>query len=101
MLIGWITHPDTVRNHTNEISYYSLGKWWNICIKFVTPVILTYMLIQSVLTEIQTPYGGYKRVELFTYGWGIIALGIIIALIITKKKWRNEIFLDDSKVSID
>ena len=101
LLIGWIAHPDTVRNHTNEISYYSLGKWWNICIKFVTPVILTYMLIQSVLTEIQTPYGGYKRVELFTYGWGIIALGIIIALIITKKKWRNEIFLDDSKVSID
>ncbi|MDZ5010835.1 sodium-dependent transporter, partial [Clostridium perfringens] len=42
VLIGWISTPDKVRNHTNEISYFKVGKWWNICVKFVTPTILLY-----------------------------------------------------------
>ncbi|WP_411169985.1 sodium-dependent transporter [Clostridium sp. MB05] len=90
VLIGWISTPDKVRNHTNEISYFKVGKWWNICVKFVTPTILLYMLVQSILTEIKTPYGGYPLSALFAYGWSVIGFGIIVSLIISKKKWRNK-----------
>lgn len=89
-LIGWIASPELIREHTNEISYFRVGKWWNICVKFITPAILIFMLVQSILTEIKTPYGGYELSALFAYGWSIIGFGILLALFISKKKWQNK-----------
>lgn len=100
ILIGWISNADVVRKHTNEISYFKVGKWWNICVKFITPVILMFMLVQSVLTEIKTPYGGYPLPALFAYGWSIIGFGIIIALIISKKKWKKDSLLDNNSLEL-
>ncbi|WP_291653333.1 sodium-dependent transporter [Clostridium sp.] len=94
ILIGWIASPDIVRGHTNEISYFKIGKWWNICVKFVTPVILIFMLAQSLITEIKAPYGGYDISALFAYGWSIIGFGIILALIISKKQWKSKNILE-------
>ena len=88
-VIGWIIKPDTIRRHTNSISYFKVGKWWNITIKYITPAILAFMLINSVITEIKTPYEGYSRSALFAYGWAIIGLGIIGALLISRKPWKN------------
>lgn len=89
ILIGWIVTPRKIREHTNSISYFRIGKWWDIIVKFVTPIMLGYMLIQSILTEIKTPYGGYNLSELFAYGWSIIAFGIIVSLLISRKPWKN------------
>lgn len=94
VLIGWIASPEIIREHTNSISYFKIGKWWNICVKFVTPSILIYMLVQSIITEIKTPYGGYEASALFAYGWSIIGFGIILALIISKNKWKNNSILN-------
>ncbi len=88
IVIGWIVKPDTIRFHTNKISYFKIGKWWNYVVKFLTPAILIFMLVQSFINEIKNPYGGYEIKALFVYGWLIIALGIITALIITKKHWK-------------
>lgn len=90
-LIGWISNPNVVREHTNEISYFRIGKWWNVCVKFVTPAILIFMLVQSLITEIKSPYGGYPLSALFAYGWSIIGFGIILSLIISKRKWKNNL----------
>ncbi|MCR1952423.1 sodium-dependent transporter [Clostridium sp. DSM 100503] len=94
ILIGWIASPDIVREHTNEISYFKIGKWWNICVKFVTPAILIFMLVQSIMTEIKMPYGGYELSAIFAYGWSIIGFGIILALIISKKQWKSKNILE-------
>jgi len=45
------------------------------------------MLGQSLITEIKSPYGGYPLSALFAYGWSIIGFGIILALIISKRKY--------------
>lgn len=90
ILIGWIITPDKIRDHTNNVSYFNIGKWWNIMIKFISPSILIFMVIQSLFKELTTPYGGYKIKELLLYGWGIIALGIIVALIISRKPWKDK-----------
>ncbi len=89
-VIGWIVKADTIRNHTNSVSYFRIGKWWNITIKYITPAILAFMLINSIITEIKTPYEGYSRSALFVYGWAIIGLGIIGALLISRKPWNNK-----------
>ncbi|MDY6012023.1 sodium-dependent transporter, partial [Clostridium sp.] len=60
VLIGWIVTPDEIRSHTNKVSYFNIGKWWNIMIKYISPAILIFMLIQTLFTEFTTPYGGYN-----------------------------------------
>ena len=47
------------------------------------------MLIQSIFTEIKNPYGGYPMLSLLLYGWSVIGIGIIGALLIAKKPWKD------------
>lgn len=90
IVIGWIIKAETIRKHTNSVSYYNIGKWWNVAVMFITPAILTYMLIQSLINEFKHPYGDYPLASLLLYGWGIIGLGIIGALLISKMPWKNK-----------
>jgi hypothetical protein len=73
----------------NLISYYPIGRWWDVMIKFVTPVVLLYMLVQNVLTEIKQPYGGYSLNALLIFGWGSIILGLILSFFISKRSWHD------------
>ena len=90
VVIGWIIKPKTLREHTNSVSYFRIGKWWDIAIKFITPIILAFMIISSLITEIKTPYSGYDRIETIVYGWSIVGLGLILAFLISKKPWKNK-----------
>ena len=87
-VIGWIVKPKTIREHVNAISYFRIGKWWDFIIKYVTPTLLLITLVQSVITEFKSPYGGYDLISLLLYGWAIIALGIIGGILISKKPWK-------------
>ena len=89
LLIGWIVKPKKIREHTNEISYFKIGSWWDLTIKYLTPAILIFMLIQSIFTEIKNPYGGYPMLSLLLYGWSIIGIGVIGALLLAKRPWKD------------
>lgn len=89
-VIGWIVKPKTIREHTNSISYFKIGKWWDFIIKYITPTLLLITLVQSIITELKTTYGGYDLLPLLLYGWAIIALGIIGGMLICKKPWKIE-----------
>ncbi|MCY6370597.1 sodium-dependent transporter [Clostridium ganghwense] len=97
ILVGWIIKAKTIRNHTNAVSYYKIGKWWDVIIKYVTPTILIYMLGKSIITEISKPYGGYKLSNLLAYGWSIIVLGIVGAVIISKKSWKHDVECEEEE----
>lgn len=90
IVIGWIIKAKTIRNHTNSVSYYNIGSWWDVVIKFVAPGILAYMLIRSLINEFKNPYEGYPLGALLLYGWGVVALGIIGGLLISKMPWKNK-----------
>ena len=94
IVVGWIIKPKKLREHTNSISYFKIGKWWDVVIKFVTPVILGIMLIISIVTEFKTPYGGYRVIENIAFGWIFVGLGIIGAFVISKKPWKT-VSIDD------
>ena len=89
IVIGWLIKPETIRNHTNKVSYFRIGKWWDFTVKFITPAILIVMLVQSIITEMKNPYEGYPILALIAYGWSVIAIGIIGAILISKKPWKN------------
>lgn len=98
VFIGWVVGPRTIREHTNSVSYFSIGKWWEFVIKFVTPTILSVMLVSSLINEFKEAYGGYTRMETVAYGWSIVAFAIILALIISRKPWKNNNLIEGGEV---
>ncbi|MGL4874384.1 MAG: sodium-dependent transporter [Clostridium sp.] len=90
ILIGWIIKPKGLREHANSISYIKIGSWWDVTIKFITPAILIYMTVQNIITEINKPYGGYDLSNIFAYGWSVIGFGIIVAMLLAKKPWKDK-----------
>ncbi|WP_315077485.1 sodium-dependent transporter [uncultured Clostridium sp.] len=90
VVIGWIVKPKIIRDYTNSISYFKIGIWWDVIIKYVTPALLSFTLIKSIITEIISPYGGYDSISLLLYGWLIIGIGIIGGILISNKPWKSE-----------
>jgi NSS family neurotransmitter:Na+ symporter len=72
--IGYIYKAHKMRDYVNEVSDFKIGKWWDVCIKIITPVILGISLILSILTLVQKGYGGYPT-------WATM-VGIVITLCI-------------------
>lgn len=91
--IGWLFGSNRIREHANSISYYPIGKWWDIMIKIVTPFVLAYMIIQNVITEFSKPYGGYSQNALLLFGWGVIIIGIVGSLILSTRPWHDRTLL--------
>ena len=48
------------------------------------------LIVQNIINEIKMPYGGFTRTEILAYGWAAIGLGIIAALIISSRPWKNK-----------
>lgn len=91
IIIGWFIKPFIIRKHTNAISYFKIGNWWELIIKYVTPLLLFITLIQSFLKELKMPYGNYDLTSLRLYGWSLIIGGITLALIISSRPWKNNL----------
>lgn len=89
-VVGWLYGPHKVREHTNAISYYSVGKWWDVMVKYVTPIVLTFMMVQNLINEIKAPYGGYPAEALALLGWSVIVLGILVSVFMSKKPWDEK-----------
>lgn len=85
ILIAWISKKlDEFREHANNISYVRLGSWWNVCLKWITPVLLTCMLLMTLLDEFSQPYEGYPHSGLIAFGWSVLGIVLIGALYFTK-----------------
>jgi len=93
ILLGWFYKLPVLHEHMNAISDFKVGKWWEICIKYITPIVLGIMFAQNLASEITTPYGdgNYSTAALITLGW-MAAVGVIIfGYIFSKIKWAAKI----------
>lgn len=97
VVVGWLLGTHQIREYTNSMSYYTVGKWWDVMIKFVTPVVLTFMLVQNFLNEIKAPYGGYPTKAIAIFGWGVILLGIAASFIMSKRPWNEGSLVMETK----
>ncbi len=81
LLVVWIVKAlSAQRDHINAVSYVKMGPWWSISLKFITPVLLTYMILYSLWTELKENYEGYPGSGLLIIGVGAVVLTLIAAL---------------------
>ncbi|GAB4342364.1 MAG: sodium-dependent transporter [Candidatus Abyssubacteria bacterium] len=82
--IGWIFGADKMRAFINSTSDFAVGRWWNVCIKYVTPGVLLVIMVTTLVERIKVPYSNYSRLSLFIGGWGVVLLTFVVAIIFSK-----------------
>ncbi|MGL4380245.1 MAG: sodium-dependent transporter, partial [Vibrio sp.] len=78
ILMSWLLKISDVRKYANSISDFKVGIWFDLCLRFISPVILAIIVatkLQELLTE---GYGGYD----LTLGWAIIAALFMTGILI-------------------
>lgn len=83
VVIGWFYGTKKLKTYINEVSDFRIGLWWDIFIKWITPLALGCALVVNIVQEILVPYGGYPRWALYVGGWGVVAVIIAVAWIVT------------------
>ncbi|KAB8131789.1 sodium-dependent transporter [Gracilibacillus oryzae] len=76
-----------LQTHADNISDIKLGIWWRISLGAITPVVLGFMMLQNLKTDLSRPYEDYPIEFLFNFGW-LVAIGaMLIGALISTKKW--------------
>ncbi|MBD8513912.1 sodium-dependent transporter [Photobacterium sp. WH77] len=82
LVIGWLLKVSDIRSYVNSISEFSIGKWFEICIRFISPIMLAIILGTNLTNTFNNGYGGYETSDLLMLGWGLVAAMFVIAVII-------------------
>jgi len=90
LIIGWGTRADEQRQYINNNSSFRIGLWWNICIRWIIPMGILWMIF-SEIQERAVPYGSFvDRSQEFVFGWLLIILLPIIGDILASAKGKQE-----------
>jgi len=77
IIFGWLYRVYRLREHANKTSDIMLGRWWDILIKYIIPIILIFLLFVTIIKNItENPYPNYPS-------WLIVLMGIVPLFIIT------------------
>jgi NSS family neurotransmitter:Na+ symporter len=82
VLMAWLLKIADVRDYVNKISDFTIGTWFDVCLRFITPVILAIIVATKFATLISEGYGGYAQSDLLLLGWGLMALLAVVGIII-------------------
>ena len=70
ILIGWVFGADKLRQAANKHSKFKLGRWFNWLIKLVIPLLLGYVLFETLRQDLTQPGGLYGSLyDLTAYEW--------------------------------
>ncbi len=82
VIIAWLFKVADVRDYVNQYSEVSIGKWFEICLRFVSPIMLAVILVNNLMTTINEGYGGYPMFDQLILGWCLVATMLGVAFII-------------------
>lgn len=88
IIIGHVLKAKVLRNHINAMTRFRMKRSWDFLVRFVTPLILVIILIQSVVGEFSKNYGDYSTAALLGIGVTWLAATAVIALMLTLYPWE-------------
>ena len=77
----------TLRDHLNSVSSFKLGRTWMVVAGGLTPIVLGYILIDTLTTTVAEGYGEMPTWFVNTFGWGMAIGLIVIAYVLSKLPW--------------
>lgn len=89
IFIGWIFGAKKLRIYANNLSELTVGRWWDILIRYFVPFISLVLLLYTIVNRIREPYGGYPRLAEFLGGWLVIALMVVVSIVLSIMKGKE------------
>ncbi|MCM3600693.1 sodium-dependent transporter [Robertmurraya korlensis] len=90
VLVAWVLREmKNLQQHANSMSDMLLGAWWKVCLGFITPVVLGYMMIQNFINNLKDNYEGYPTSFLLYTGWGVAVAAIVVGFVFAAFKWQK------------
>ncbi|MDT0379643.1 sodium-dependent transporter [Streptomyces sp. DSM 42041] len=86
----WLRRLPQLQQSVNATSAVRLGWWWVACLGVVTPLVLGWMMIDSLLAEFDTNYGDYTTGFLLRYGWSVALGALVVGILISLVPWRSD-----------
>ncbi|WP_085523661.1 sodium-dependent transporter [Tuberibacillus sp. Marseille-P3662] len=100
IVIAWVLRKvKNLQEYNNALSDIKVGSWWVICLTVITPILMTFMMAQSIYTDLTEQYSGYPWSFLIICGWIMLALTLIAGFIFTSVKWKSGLEKQDKEVS--
>jgi NSS family neurotransmitter:Na+ symporter len=87
--IGYFYGTKNIREYVNSKSEFSIGRWWDVMIMFVTPVVLAIVIAMEIKDRVFGAYGDFPRWAEFAGGWAVIIVLPIIAILLMRMKTRR------------
>lgn len=94
ILAGWLYGAEKLRRYINQVSDWQVGKWWNIAIKYIIPLVLTTLLVTQLSQDLKTPYENYPTWAL-NIGWAIAFLPLLFFLFLFLKNKNKMMSIED------
>jgi NSS family neurotransmitter:Na+ symporter len=89
LFIGWIYGAGKIKEYANSISEFGVGKWWEISIKYFTPIVLIFLIGTEFISRFSGSYGDYGRLPEFLAGWLILVLIAVAAYFMYRSKGKD------------
>ena len=86
LLMAWLCKIADVRDYANKISDFHIGSWFDVCLRFITPIILAIIVATKFVALFTTGYGGYD----LTLGWVLMAILLVLGLLTNILSKREE-----------
>jgi NSS family neurotransmitter:Na+ symporter len=90
IIVGWVVGSRTMRLHIEETAGRKVTVFWEISIKYVSPIILGAILVTSVIETIRNGYGGYPTSALLIFGVLWLGLCAVAAIVLAVWPWKPE-----------
>jgi len=89
IIVAWVIKLTAIHQHVNKISEITIGNWFVVCLRFISPLFLLVILATNVYSTLTDGYGGYSTSDLMLLGWGLAGAMLIAALSINKATKTN------------
>ncbi|PNG18286.1 sodium-dependent transporter [Streptomyces cahuitamycinicus] len=87
--VAWFMRklPELQRD-ADATSAMRLGLWWRICLGIVTPVVLGWMMIDSLRSEFDENYEDYPTGFLLGAGWSVAIAALVVGVLLSLIPWK-------------
>ncbi|MEE1942514.1 sodium-dependent transporter [Streptomyces sp. TRM 70361] len=89
--VAWLLRRlPALQRDADDTSAVRLGVWWRVALGVITPLVLGWMMIDSLRAEFDENYGGYETGFLFWAGWAVALGALLAAVLLSLVPWRRD-----------